>query len=148
MPKKKSIFSPSAKIKICTFSKTKWKLYNLSWDHFNSSLYIYMLNTHLTSKTTIWLHWLWKIQHTLTQTNQNWAQFQKAQLTPYKTRYAFSSSPPGQGVMSTNLLHVIPPRMEPIYKPKSQLSTVALPDNCKSRWSLHVWSLKCQHFWS
>ena len=52
-------------------------------------------------------------QFTSTQTNQNWAQFQKAQLTPYKTMYAFSCSPPGQGVMPTNLLPVIAPRMEP-----------------------------------
>ena len=41
--------------------------------------------------------------------------FQKAQLTPYKTTYAFSRSPPGQGVMPTNLLPVIAPRMEPSY---------------------------------
>ena len=52
---------------------------------------------------------------TSTQTNQNWAQFQKAQLTPYKTRYAFSRLPPGQGNMYTNLLPVIAPRMELTY---------------------------------
>ena len=47
-----------------------------------------------------------------TETNQNWAQFQKAQLTPYKLgMYAFFfHSPPSQGVMSTNLLPVIGPR--------------------------------------
>ena len=33
--------------------------------------------------------------------------FQKAQLTPYKTMYAFLRSPPGQGVMPINLLPVI-----------------------------------------
>ena len=30
---------------------------------------------------------------TLAETNHNWAQFQKAPLTPYKTRYAFFHSP-------------------------------------------------------
>ena len=39
----------------------------------------------------------------------------EAQLTPYKTRYAFSHSPLGQGVTSTNLLPVRDPRMEPSY---------------------------------
>ena len=60
---------------------------------------------NLTSKTVIWLCWLSrKIRHTTTQTNQNWNQFQKAQLSPYKNKYTFSHSPPGQGVMPTNLL--------------------------------------------
>ena len=58
--------------------------------------------------------------------------------------YAFSRSPPGQGVMPTNLRPAIAPRMEPSYTHipasiksggaytslKSQLSTVPLPDNC------------------
>ena len=44
--------------------------------------------------------------------------------------YAFSHSPPGQGVMPTNLLSIIAPRMEPSYTQSSQLSTVPLPDNC------------------
>ena len=85
---------------------------DLSWDHFNSSL---QAKTHIwPQKQQFWLGWLSrKIRHTSTQTNQNWTQFQKAQLTPYETMYAFSRSPPGQGVMPTNLLPVIAPRMEP-----------------------------------
>ena len=80
---------------------------DLSWDHFNSSL---QAKTHiLPLKQQFWLCWLsWKIWHT--QTNQNWNQ---SQLFPYKTRYVFSRSPPGQGFMSTNLLPVIARRMEP-----------------------------------
>ena len=69
-----------------THTQNKWK--------FTYSLQAKQ-NTHLTSKAAIWFSW--KIQHTRTQTNWNWAQFQKAQLIPYKTRYAFSCSPPGQG---------------------------------------------------
>ena len=51
----------------------------------------------------------------LKPTKSAWAQFQQVQLTPCKTshRYTFSHSPLGQGAMSTNLLHVIAPRMEP-----------------------------------
>ena len=84
---------------------------DLSWNHFNSSLqakgYIW---------PQFWLCWLSrKIWHTSTQTKQNWAQFQKAQLALYKTRYAFCRSPPGQGVLSTNILPVITPRMELSY---------------------------------
>ena len=80
------IFSPSAKI--CTFSKS---------DH--------IIHTH-THKTSEDLHTVYRPKHTVnlknsqhipTQTNWNWAQFQKVQLIPYKTRYAFSCSPPGQG---------------------------------------------------
>ena len=41
--------------------------------------------------------------------------FLEAQLTPYKTMYAFSCSPTGQGVMPINLFPVIAPRMEPSY---------------------------------
>ena len=47
--------------------------------------------------------------------SQYWAQFQKAQLTPYKTRCAFFYSPLGQGAMSTNLLTVITSRLELSY---------------------------------
>ena len=73
---------------------------DLSWDHFNFSL---------QAKTHIWpqkqqfgyVGFQDKIRHNPTLTNQNRVQFQKAQLIPYKTRYAFSHSPPGQGVMST-----------------------------------------------
>ena len=80
------IFSPSAKI--CTFSKS---------DH--------IIHTH-THKTSEDLHTVYRPKHTVnlknsqhipTQTNWNWAQFQKVRLIPYKTRYAFSCSPPGQG---------------------------------------------------
>ena len=68
---------------------------DLSWDHFNSSL---QAKTHIwPQKQSFWLCWFSrKIWHTSTQTNQNWAQFQKAQLTPYKTMYAFSRSPPAR----------------------------------------------------
>ena len=82
----------------------------LSWDHFNSSL---------RTKTHIWPQQQYfacaDFQENLTHLHSNWAQFQKAQLTPYKTMYAFSRSPPGQGVMLTNLFPVIAPRMEPSY---------------------------------
>ena len=63
-------------------------------------------NSHLTSKTANWLCWLSrKVQHTPTQTSQNWAQFRKAQLT----QVYFSRSSPGQEVMSTNQLAIIMP---------------------------------------
>ena len=128
MPKKNSIFSPSAEIKICTLSKglTTSSTHTHTHTHKTSENFMYGFvmgplqfqtisqNTHLTSKTAIWLCWLSRKidSYTHTQTNQNWFQFQKAQLIPYKTRYAFSFLTPGQGVMSTNLLPVIAPSTE------------------------------------
>ena len=41
--------------------------------------------------------------------------FRKLNSPPTKLHYAFSRLPPGQGVMPTNLLPVIAPRMEPSY---------------------------------
>ena len=39
-----------------------------------------------------------KIWHTPTRTNQNWTEFQKFQLIPYKSRYSLAHSPPSQEV--------------------------------------------------
>ena len=124
--KKNLIFSSSAKIKIYTLSKAPSSTPpHHPHQHKTSENFTYGFvlgplqfqstgqNTHLTSKTAIWLCWLSrKTQHTHSQNNQNWFQFQKAQLIPYKTRYAFSFLTPGQGVMSTNLLPVIAPSTE------------------------------------
>ena len=113
-------FSSSAKIKICTLSKAPppvWPHHQHTHKLSKKLTYRFVLgslqfqspgqNTHLFACAGF--------QDTLLETNQNWAQFQKARLTPYKTMYAFSHSPPGQGVMPTNLLPVIDPRMEPSY---------------------------------
>ena len=68
----------------------------------------------------------------------------ETESTPYKTRYPFSHSPPGQGSMSTNLLPIIAPRLEQSYvhtfqltqkwvglrSPKGHLCTVPLPEKC------------------
>ena len=81
----------------------------------------------------------WRRKDLLWVTCQNWAQFQKAQLSPYKIMYAFSHSPPAKGVMPTNLLPVIslelshiPASINPggAYKPKNSAFYVPLPDNC------------------
>ena len=45
-------------------------------------------NTHLTSETVI-LAKLASNQNNSTKLHSNWAHFQKAQLTPYKTMYDF-----------------------------------------------------------
>ena len=69
-------------------------------------------------KTAIWLCWLSsKISRTPTETNQNWVQFPKAESSFRKlnSQYAFSRSPLGQGIPSTNLLLVIALGMEPSY---------------------------------
>ena len=88
---------------------------DLSWDHFNSSLQA-KHTFDLKNSNFGYAGFQEKFDTPpLKQTKTAWAQFQKNQLTPYKTRYAFSRSPPGQGVMPTNLLPVIAPRMEPSY---------------------------------
>ena len=63
-------------------------------------------NTHLTSKTVILpvLAFTKKIRHTSTQTNE--PSFRKLNSPPTKMRMLFFCSPPGQGVMPTNLLPV------------------------------------------
>ena len=76
-------------------------------------------NSHLTSKTANWLCWLSrKVQHTPTQTSQNWAQFRKAQLTQV---YFFPLiSRTGSYVHKPTRYHnapIIVPRMEPSYTP-------------------------------
>ena len=147
MQKKPSIFNPSAQIKICTLSKAPppvWHIINTHTKQLKTSRlpYKFVLGPlhfqSYRSKQTFDLknNNLRKDWHTLTQTNQNWVQFQKAQLTPYIASCAFSHSPPGQGVMFTNLLPVIATRMEPhshLHKTrptslKSKHSTVPLPD--------------------
>ena len=64
---------------------------DLSSDHFNSSL---QAKTHTKTVILSVLFFLFdtpctEMRHTSTQTNQHCAQFQKAQLTPYKTMYSF-----------------------------------------------------------
>ena len=95
--KKKSISGPSAKIKICTFSKappTAWQQSSIhaqnKWNIYlwicsgTTSIPVYKpkLSHIWPQKTAIWLYWFSrKNWHTPTET---WAQFQKIQ-----TRYAF-----------------------------------------------------------
>ena len=127
--KKPSIFRPSANIVISTLSMAPTPV----WQHHQ--------HTHETSKNFVYGLVLGPLQFQSTgqntpfnlkinnfdssgiqekfntpplKPNQNWAQLQKPQLTPYKTLYAFFRSPSGQGVMPTNLLPVIVPRIEPI----------------------------------
>ena len=108
MPKN-PIISHSAKIKICTFSNLRlrpsgWPRHphthththtkqvkticmELFWDHFKSTF-------DLRKRKLTMLAFKTNLAHP--HANLNWAQFQKAQVTPYKTRYAFSCLPPGQ----------------------------------------------------
>ena len=73
---------------------------DLSWDHFNSSQ---QAKTHIWSlKQQFGYVGFQEKFNTLqpatpTETNQDWAQFLKAQVTPYKP---ISHSPLGQEVMS------------------------------------------------
>ena len=53
-----------------------------------------------------------KIWHTPSQTEPS---FRKLNFILYITMYGFSYSPPAQGIMSTKILPVSAPRMEPSY---------------------------------
>ena len=74
--------------------------------------------------------------------SQYWAQFQKAELTPYNTRCAFFYSPLGQGAMSTNLLTVITSRLELGYLPTSTTTGKGY----KAKQSPFYMSLKQENF--
>jgi len=88
-------------------SQSKWKLY-LSRDH---SIPVYRPKHTFDIKTAIWLYWLSKKKSTHPYSNSNQQElnlyFQKAQLTPYKTRYMFFSftSRPGSNVHKPTPCH-------------------------------------------
>ena len=113
-----SIFSPSAKIKICKHSTPNLTISSTHTNQVKTFTYEFVLrplqfqstsqNTHLTSITVILAVLAFKKNLTRLHSNQ----FQSAQLTPNKTTYAFSHSPPGQRVMPTNLHPVLAPRNE------------------------------------
>jgi len=80
---------------------------------FHSSLY---RSKHTASKTAIWLCWLSrKIWHPPVKPTKTKPSFRKLNSPPAKVGMLFCHSPPGQGIMSTNLLPVIAPRMKPSY---------------------------------
>ena len=137
---KKHAFFESLSYNVCTLSKAppsvwphyqhththnKWKLYK--WICFGITSIPDFQSTgqssHLALKATIWVlafkknstHPYLNQQKLSQNLSQNWAKFQKAQLTLCKTSYAFSHLPSDQGVMLTNLLPVIVSRMEPSY---------------------------------
>ena len=68
----------------------------LSWDHFTSSLHT---KTHIWPQKLGYVGFQEKFDTPLLKPAKTEPCFQKSQLILYKTRYAFSCSPPGQGVM-------------------------------------------------
>ena len=86
----------------------------LCTDHFNSNLEI---KTHIIlarqKQQVDYVGFQETFDTPPLKPSKTWAQFQKAQLTPYKIRFAFFDSPLGQGVMLMNLLPVTTPRIEP-----------------------------------
>ena len=81
----------------------------------NTSIPLYRPKRTFDLKTVICLCWV--IKKKLTHRHPNQPKLSPVQFTPrpYKIMYAFSHSLPGQGLMPTNLLPVIVPRMEPSY---------------------------------
>ena len=126
MPKN-SIFSPSAKINICTLSKAPPQSDHIINMHTHKISENLRMDFHGTTSILVY-----RPKHTsdLKNSNFGYAGFQEKFATPppklsqvsessthplQNYRYAFFCSPPGQGVMSTNLLPVIATRMEPSY---------------------------------
>ena len=122
------IFSPSATIKICTLSKAPpsvWPHHQHTHKTSENLRYWFVLgpfqfqsrgqNIPLTSKSAIWLCWLSrKSWHTPLKPTKTEPSFRKLNSPPTKLGMLFPAHlHVGRGVMSTNPLPVIAPRMEP-----------------------------------
>ena len=122
MPKN-SIFSPSASLHPLQGSTSHLITSSTHTQNFTYGFVLGPLqfkstsqNIHLTSKTMILAMLVLKKDSTHLHSNQpKLRPVSESSTHPYKTMYVFSRSPPGQGVMPTNLLPVIAPRMEPSF---------------------------------